>query len=47
MMIEGCFSGVVAGKMSMGDGKIGLLHSMIMVTIGWFGFKLVIVWLAL
>jgi len=44
LLIEGCFSGVVAGKMGQGDGKIGLLHSIIMVIIGWVFFKVATVW---
>ncbi len=41
-MIEGLFSGLVAGKMGEGKAKAGLKHSSIMVLIGWITYKLTI-----
>ncbi|MHA1154483.1 MAG: type II secretion system F family protein [Candidatus Heimdallarchaeota archaeon] len=41
-MIEGLFSGLVAGKMGEGKAKAGLKHSAIMVLIGWITYKLTI-----
>ncbi len=41
-MIEGLFSGLVAGKMGEGKAKAGLKHSTIMVLIGWITYKLTI-----
>jgi len=41
-MIEGLFSGLVAGKMGEGKAKAGLKHSTVMVFIGWIAYKLTI-----
>lgn len=41
-MIEGLFSGLVAGKMGEGKAKAGLKHSSIMVLVGWITYKLTI-----
>ncbi|NHJ84143.1 MAG: hypothetical protein FK734_01690 [Asgard group archaeon] len=41
-LVEGLFSGLVAGKMGEGKAKSGLKHSTIMVLIGWVAFKLTI-----
>lgn len=41
-MIEGLFSGLVAGKMGEGKAKAGLKHSTVMVLIGWIAYKLTI-----
>ena len=41
-MIEGLFSGLVAGKMGEGKAKAGLKHSTVMVLIGWITYKLTI-----
>ena len=42
VLIEGLFSGLVAGKMGEGKAKGGLKHSTIMVLVGWIVFKLTI-----
>jgi flagellar protein FlaJ len=42
VLIEGLFSGLVAGKMGEGKAKAGLKHSTIMVFVGWIAFKLTI-----
>lgn len=42
VMIEGLFSGLVAGKMGEGKAKTGLKHSTIMVLVGWIVYKLTI-----
>ncbi|MCK5297752.1 MAG: type II secretion system F family protein, partial [Candidatus Heimdallarchaeota archaeon] len=41
-IVEGLFSGLVAGKMGEGKAKSGLKHSSIMVLIGWITYKLTI-----
>jgi flagellar protein FlaJ len=41
-LVEGLFSGLVAGKMGEGKAKSGLKHSAIMVLIGWITYKLTI-----
>lgn len=41
-LVEGLFSGLVAGKMGEGKAKAGLKHSTIMVLIGWVAYKLTI-----
>ncbi|MBN1331138.1 MAG: type II secretion system F family protein [Candidatus Heimdallarchaeota archaeon] len=41
-LIEGLFSGLVAGKMGEGKSKSGLKHSTIMVAIGWVAYKIFI-----
>ncbi|NPE09579.1 MAG: type II secretion system F family protein [Asgard group archaeon] len=41
-IVEGLFSGLVAGKMGEGKAKSGLKHSTIMVLIGWITYKLTI-----
>ncbi len=40
LMIEGCASGLVAGKMGEGSAKAGLRHSVYLVTIAWLAFKI-------
>ncbi|MHA2358565.1 MAG: type II secretion system F family protein [Candidatus Heimdallarchaeaceae archaeon] len=42
LAIQGFFSGLVAGKMSKMSMKAGLMHSVILMFIGWFAFKLLI-----
>ena len=42
VVIEGLFSGLVAGKMGEGKAKNGLKHSTIMVLVGWIAFKITI-----
>ena len=44
LLIEGAFSGVVAGKMGQGDGRVGTFHSIIMVLFAWFFFKIATIW---
>ena len=41
-IVEGLFSGLVAGKMGEGKAKSGLKHSAIMVLVGWITYKLTI-----
>jgi len=41
-IVEGLFSGLVAGKMGEGKAKSGLKHSSIMILIGWITYKLTI-----
>lgn len=41
-IVEGLFSGLVAGKMGEGKAKSGLKHSSIMVLVGWITYKLTI-----
>lgn len=41
-MVEGLFSGLVAGKMGEGKAKSGLKHSSVMILIGWITYKLTI-----
>ena len=41
-LIEGLFSGLVAGKMGEGKAKAGLKHSTVMVLVGWIAYKLTI-----
>ncbi|HUU79798.1 MAG TPA: type II secretion system F family protein [candidate division Zixibacteria bacterium] len=41
-LVEGLFSGLVAGKMGEGKAKAGLKHSTVMVLIGWVAYKLTI-----
>lgn len=41
-LIEGLFSGLVAGKMGEGKAKSGLKHSAIMVLLGWIAYKVFI-----
>ncbi|MGC9778276.1 MAG: type II secretion system F family protein [Candidatus Heimdallarchaeota archaeon] len=41
-IVEGLFSGLVAGKMGEGKAKSGLKHSTIMILIGWLTYKLTI-----
>jgi flagellar protein FlaJ len=41
-LIEGLFSGLVAGKMGEGKARSGLKHSSIMVFLGWISYKLFI-----
>lgn len=42
LAIQAFFSGLVAGKMSKMTVKAGLMHSVIMMFIGWFAFKILI-----
>ncbi len=41
-IVEGLFSGLVAGKMGEGKAKSGLKHSSVMVLIGWITYKITI-----
>ncbi len=41
-IVEGLFSGLVAGKMGEGKAKSGLKHSSVMILIGWITYKLTI-----
>jgi len=41
-LIEGLFSGVVAGKMGEGKARAGLKHSSVMIFVGWISYKLFI-----
>ncbi len=41
-IIEGLFSGLVAGKMGEGKASAGLKHSTIMVLVGWISYKIFI-----
>jgi flagellar protein FlaJ len=41
-LVEGLFSGIVAGKMGEGKAKSGLKHSSVMVLVGWIAYKLTI-----
>ncbi|MEA2071410.1 MAG: type II secretion system F family protein [Asgard group archaeon] len=41
-LVEGIFSGLVAGKMGEGEAKSGLKHSMVMVLLGWIVYKITI-----
>lgn len=38
ILLQGAFSGIVAGEFSTGDPLVGIKHSLIMVIIGWFVF---------
>ncbi len=38
ILLQGAFSGIVAGEFSSGDPLVGIKHSLIMVIIGWFAF---------
>lgn len=42
LAVQGFFSGLVAGKMSKMSIKGGLMHSVILMFIGWFAFKILI-----
>ncbi len=42
LAIEGFFAGLVAGKMSKLSVKSGLMHSVILMFLGWFAFKVLI-----
>ena len=42
LAVQGFFSGLVAGKMSKMSVKAGLMHSVVMMFIGWFAFKILI-----
>ena len=42
LAIQGFFSGLVAGKMSKMSIKAGLMHSVVLMFIGWFAFKILI-----
>ncbi|MCE7741775.1 MAG: hypothetical protein GOP50_04900 [Candidatus Heimdallarchaeota archaeon] len=42
LAIQAFFSGLVAGKMSKMTIKAGLMHSVVMMFIGWFAFKILI-----
>ncbi len=42
LAVQGFFSGLVAGKMSKMSIKAGLMHSVVMMFIGWFAFKILI-----
>jgi flagellar protein FlaJ len=42
LAVQGFFSGLVAGKMSKMSVKSGLMHSVVMMFIGWFAFKILI-----
>lgn len=42
LAVQGFFSGLVAGKMSKMSVKAGLLHSVVLMFIGWFAFKILI-----
>jgi flagellar protein FlaJ len=42
LAVQGFFSGLVAGKMSKMTVKAGLMHSVILMFIGWFAFKILI-----
>jgi len=41
-LVEGLFSGLVAGKMGEGKAKTGLKHSTVMVLVGWLTYKLTV-----
>lgn len=41
-LVEGLFSGLVAGKMGEGQAKAGLKHAAVMVLFGWIAYKLTI-----
>ena len=41
-IVEGLFSGLVAGKMGEGKAKSGLKHSTIKVLLGWIIYKITI-----
>jgi len=41
-IIEGLFSGLVAGKMGEGKASAGLKHSTVMVLVGWIAYKIFI-----
>ena len=42
LAVQGFFSGLVAGKMSKMSVRAGLMHSVVMMFIGWFAFKILI-----
>ncbi|MHA1668384.1 MAG: type II secretion system F family protein [Candidatus Heimdallarchaeaceae archaeon] len=42
LVVQGFFSGLVAGKMSKMSVKAGLMHSVVLMFIGWFAFKILI-----
>ena len=42
LAVQGFFSGLVAGKMSKMSIKGGLMHSVVLMFIGWFAFKILI-----
>ncbi len=42
LAIQGFFSGLVAGKMSKMSIKAGMMHSVVLMFIGWFAFKIFI-----
>jgi flagellar protein FlaJ len=42
LAVQGFFSGLVAGKMSKMSVKAGFMHSVVMMFIGWFAFKILI-----
>ncbi len=42
LAVQGFFTGIVAGKMAKTKVKAGLMHSVILMFIGWFSFKVLI-----
>ena len=42
LAVQGFFSGLVAGKMSKMSIRAGLMHSVVLMFIGWFAFKILI-----
>jgi flagellar protein FlaJ len=43
LMIQGSFSGIVAGKMGSGDSYLGLTHNVVLLTFGYIIFKIMVV----
>ncbi|MHA1167362.1 MAG: type II secretion system F family protein [Candidatus Hodarchaeales archaeon] len=43
LMIQGAFSGIVAGKMGSGDAYLGLTHNIVLCSLGYIVFKIMVV----
>ncbi|MFW9995513.1 MAG: type II secretion system F family protein [Candidatus Odinarchaeota archaeon] len=43
LMIQGSFSGIVAGKMGSGDAYLGLTHNIVLLTIGYLIYKIMVI----
>jgi flagellar protein FlaJ len=43
LMIQGSFSGIVAGKMGSGDAYLGLTHNVVLLLIGYLIFKVLVI----